>query len=236
LLIDTSPSTEYRLKQIKAFAIELTQHLDLNDRVLVGSFNSDVKMGKETDDRKLAESQIRKLKMGDGTSLYNAIGESAAKISLNGGVSALVIISDGVDTTSRKMSYERSLEAFEQTPAKVFVMYLDTFFDNDVQTAVAGQMFSRPPGGVGIAKEDYLRGGFYLTDLMQLSGGHTIRYSEQISAQQSAIDSLVKELHSQYFLTMRLAGPAGSNVRHIIKIRINRPHLTVLAKGRYVEE
>jgi VWFA-related protein len=236
LLVDVSPSTEERIKEIKELAVQTVNQLEADDRIIVASFADSLKIFNETNDRKLVEKEIRKLKEAEGTALYNALTEIVTKYDLSKGINALVLITDGVDTTSKKNNYEKSLMAVERANVKAFVVYLNTFADN---FATIGGL--QIPYGViqgysnkkGSLQDDYLRGRLYLTDLMQLSGGHSIPV-RTTPDKNPWLDLLSRELHGQYVLTIKTPGTTLD--RHNIKIRVARSQLTVLAKGSYLDQ
>ena len=80
LLIDTSPSTAYKIGEIRQAAIAFVDQLEPQDSVIVIEFNHSVNVLTEaTKDRQEIYKAIRKANFGDGTSLYNAVDEAAQK-------------------------------------------------------------------------------------------------------------------------------------------------------------
>src|SRR4051794_28098394 len=74
LMLDTSPSTEFRLEDIQDAAITFVNQLRRDDKVMVVSFNDDIKMLSEfTSDREKLERAIRYANTDDGTRLYDAV-------------------------------------------------------------------------------------------------------------------------------------------------------------------
>ena len=231
LLIDVSPSTEFRMNGMKELAVQIVNKLDPSDRVIVARFADSLKIGKETTDRKLVEKEIRKLKYEEGTALYNAVADIGTKYDLSSGINALILLTDGVDTTSQRNNYEKSLVAVEKTNAKAFVIYMDTRLENQPQAQSNLIIMPTFPMPKGLTEEAYRTGRLYLTDLIQLSGGHLIPTTPTPETN-PWLDLLTRELHGQYILTIR--PPITTIGRHNIKLRVSRPELTVLAKGSYL--
>ncbi len=102
LLIDVSPSTKYRIDEIQDAAIAFVSELRPQDRVIVASFSRELTiLSKNKRGYHRVRRDIRQAKFGDGTSLYEAI-DFTVKNLLDPieGRKALVLFSDGVDTTS----------------------------------------------------------------------------------------------------------------------------------------
>ncbi len=131
LMLDTSPSTAFRLEDIQDAAIAFVNQLRADDRVMVISFNNDIKVLSElTTDRYKLERAIRKSKTGDGTRLYDAvdmvINREFPKVQ---GRKAIVLFTDGVDTTSRRASYESNQMDAQEVDALIYPVQYDTSMD-----------------------------------------------------------------------------------------------------------
>src|SRR5688572_17600701 len=74
LMLDTSPSTQFRLEDIQDAAISFVNQLRSDDKVMVVSFNDDIKILSEfTTDRSKLQKAIYRAKTDSGTSLYDAV-------------------------------------------------------------------------------------------------------------------------------------------------------------------
>jgi len=74
LMLDTSPSTQFRLEDIQDAAISFINQLRPDDRVMVVSFNDNIKILSEfTTDRNKLHRAIQRSKTDDGTRLYDAV-------------------------------------------------------------------------------------------------------------------------------------------------------------------
>jgi Mg-chelatase subunit ChlD len=80
LLIDTSPSTEYKIDEIQAAARAFVDQLKPQDSVMVIEFDANVHVLTEpTNDRQKIYKAIQRADFGGGTSLYDAVEFSLRK-------------------------------------------------------------------------------------------------------------------------------------------------------------
>jgi Ca-activated chloride channel family protein len=131
LMIDTSGSTRFRLEDIQDAAITFVNQLRSDDQVMVVSFDDDVRVLSEfTNDRSRLRDAIHRTRTGNGTRLYDAVdmvmNERLSRVS---GRKAIVLFTDGVDTTSRHASYDSNLRDAEELDALVYPLQYDTFTD-----------------------------------------------------------------------------------------------------------
>jgi len=131
LMIDTSGSTRFRLDEIQEAAITFVNQLRQDDRVMVVSFDDQVRVLSEfTNDRSRLRNAIRRTEPGDGTKLYDAV-DLVMNQRLSGveGRKAIVLFTDGVDTTSRHASYDSNIRDAEEVDALVYTVQYDTYMD-----------------------------------------------------------------------------------------------------------
>jgi VWFA-related protein len=129
LVIDTSGSTKYRLDEIQDAAIAFVEQLRPDDRVMIVSFNDKIKvLSQPTSDRNMLRDAIRRTEAGSGTRLYDAvdmiINEYFNRIE---GRKAMVLFTDGVDTTSKRASYESTVRDAEELDALIYPVQYDTY-------------------------------------------------------------------------------------------------------------
>src|SRR6185437_12132761 len=145
LMIDTSGSTRFRLEEIQDAAIAFVNQLRQDDRVMVVSFDDQIRVLSEfTSDRSRLRDAIRRTHPGDGTKLYDAV-DMVMNQRLNNveGRKAVVLFTDGVDTTSRYASYESNVRDAEELDALIYPVQYDTSQD---QGGWGGGGNSRWPG------------------------------------------------------------------------------------------
>ncbi|MET0645488.1 MAG: VWA domain-containing protein [Pyrinomonadaceae bacterium] len=132
LVIDTSGSTRFRLEDIQDAAIAFLDQLRPADRVIVVAFDDQVRVLSEaTSDRGRLRGAIRQTRTGNGTRLYDAvelvIHDQLSRVQ---GRKALVLFTDGVDTTSKRASYESTLEEAVELDAMIYPIQYDTMDSN----------------------------------------------------------------------------------------------------------
>jgi VWFA-related protein len=241
LLLDTSPSTEFRIDDIHRAAMAFVDQLGPNDRVIVIEFNSSVKVHTEaTTDRQRIYNAINKSRFGDGTSLYNAVDEALRKqLSKIQGRKAVVLFTDGVDTTSRKNSYDSTLNFAEESDSLIFPVYFNTYLDNfgggGLGGVNGGMIPSASPNmGRGSSSSEYALGRKYLEDLANATGGRVFRPESTPGGLSTAFEGVAEELRRQYNIGYVPRDEGKTGQRKLIKVRVNRPHLIIRARDSYV--
>src|SRR6266536_1686117 len=132
LMIDTSGSTRFKLQEIQDAAITFVDQLRPDDRVMVISFSDKVRVltPQPTTDHNALSYAIRQAEPGSGTRLYDAV-DQVINQQLNSveGRKAIVLFTDGVDTTSKHGSYESTLRDAEELDALIYPVEYDTYSD-----------------------------------------------------------------------------------------------------------
>jgi VWFA-related protein len=235
LLLDTSPSTAFNIEEIQDAAIAFVNQLKPQDSVLVIEFDRHVHVLTEaTLDREKIQRAIRKADFGEGTSLYDAVDFSLRKrLSKIAGRKAVVLFTDGVDTTSSKTNYDSSLREAEEADATIFPIYYNTFADNRQRT---GGIFSPFPklNSRGTSSQDYAVGRQYLKDLADDTGGRVFNADNTPGGLTRTFESIAEELRRQYSIGYipQETGQAGQ--RKSIKVRVDRPNLIIRARDSYI--
>ena len=160
---------------------------------MVIEFDDSVRiLSRPTNNRNQLRNAIRQVKMGDGTSLYEAVDQVIAR-EFGGieGRKAIVLFTDGVDTTSRRASYQSTLVDAEETSVMIYPIRYNTQSryaggggwgrgGNQRRQAdwgtIAGIIFGgqtgrNPQSPAGSSSEEYARGNEYLEGLARNSGG-----------------------------------------------------------------
>jgi VWFA-related protein len=157
LVLDMSYSTTFKIDEIQNAAIAFIDQLRPEDKVTVISFDEEVHMLCEaTNDRKEIYRAIRSTKIATGTSLYEAVDLTMnSRLRSIKGRKAIVLFTDGVDTTSRTSHDRENLRDALELDALIYPIRYDTFAD--VQ-AMKNRMPVELPGGIK------LPGGIQLPD------------------------------------------------------------------------
>ncbi len=128
LMIDTSPSTRYHIDEIHYAAVTFVNQLRPTDKVMVMSFDSRLRILSEpTTEKQKIFAAIYKAQFGSGTSLYDSV-DYVTELDLVRalGRKAVVIFTDGVDTTSRQASFESTAAAVEEVDALFYPIRYNT--------------------------------------------------------------------------------------------------------------
>ncbi|MBV9242274.1 MAG: VWA domain-containing protein [Acidobacteria bacterium] len=263
MLIDVSPSTSFRMEEIQNSAISFLDQLRPSDRVMVIAFDEHIHvLSPITNDRNMLRRAIRTTEFGDGTSLYEAV-DYALNREINNiqGRKAVVLFTDGVDTTSKRATYESTLQDSEEADALFYTIRYDTSHDaNSGWSGGNGGGNGGGWGGVlgsiifgggnggggggghrgggwggtgrGMGRE-YAKGQAYLQGLAQNSGGREFE-AQSLYNVDAAFQGIAEELRRQYSIGYYPAATGQAGERRQIKIRVMRPNVVVRAKTSYI--
>ena len=150
LLLDVSNSTAFQINEIQDAAITFINQLRRDDRVMVISFDERVHvLTQPTNNRAVLRNAILQTRFGGGTSLYDAVGQVINRqLKQVQGRKAIVLFSDGVDTTSRLASYQSTIRETEEVDALIYPIRYDTY--TDMQDNSGGAPFPRQSGRITI--------------------------------------------------------------------------------------
>ncbi|MBS1789021.1 MAG: VWA domain-containing protein [Acidobacteria bacterium] len=128
LLIDTSRSTQNKLGHIRKAALEFIKQLQPNDKVMVVTFDEQVRFVSDfTSNRAELERAVKSLKSSYLTSLYDAIYRTITEKMLPiQGRKAIVLLTDGVDTASKKATFSSSLDLVAATGIISYAIQYET--------------------------------------------------------------------------------------------------------------
>ena len=145
LVLDMSMSATFKIGEIQNAAIAFIEQLRPEDKVMVVSFDQDVHILCEaTDDRKAIYRAIKSTKIATGTSIYEALdlvmNDRFRSIE---GRKAIILFTDGVDTTSRRSHDLANLNDAMELDSLIYPIRYDTFAD--VQRMKKGTALPAPP-------------------------------------------------------------------------------------------
>ena len=263
LMLDTSGSTRSRISDIQDAAITFVNQLRPDDQVMVVSFDDQVRVQTEfTNDRYRMRDAIRRTRPGDGTKLYDAVDlVMNQRLNSVAGRKAIVLFTDGVDTTSRHASYASNIRDAEELDALIYPVQYDTYGDvssrgagwpgggrrpnsnGDVLGQILGGIFGKGGGviggggggggGVGSSRREYDLANRYLHELAQKTGARNYQ-GDSSQDLASAFASIAEELRRQYSLGYYPKTPAQAGQRRQIRVRVNQPNLAVRTRDSYI--
>jgi Ca-activated chloride channel family protein len=205
LVLDTSGSMRESLRFLQEAVISFAGKLEDEDRALLVSFNDSVKGSAEfSDDRDRLERLVEGLQAWGGTSLYDALHYALDRIKDRPGRKAVIVFSDGADTTST-LKDDHVVDAARSVEASIY--------------AIGFTGSQGPPRGFlrRIASET---GGLYFEPGKV---GELLRVFGEIS----------EELKNNYLLAYTPARPADGSWRRI-ELRVNRPGCRVRVRKGYL--
>lgn len=254
LMLDTSPSTQFRLEDIQDAAITFVNQLRSDDKVMVVSFNNDIKILSEfTTDRNRLQRAIQRARTDDGTRLYDAVDMVInQQLSRVQGRKAIVLFTDGVDTTSHRANYESNIMDAQELDALIYPVQYDTAQDMnsnyppmgqiDIWGQILGGIFGggrrRGGGGGGgyprgTGRSDYEVGHQYLMELANSTGGRQYP-ADSLQNMSYAFANVAEELRRQYSIGYYPKRPPQPGQRRMIRVRARQPNLAVRARDSYI--
>ncbi len=243
LLLDMSYSSVFKLPEIQAAAMAFVAQLRPSDRVMVVSFDEKVRILCEaTDNRRALRYAIEGSKVGSGTSLYTAL-DAAINDKLRNikGRKAVVLLSDGVDTTSVAATAKSILRDVDEIDTLIYPIRYDTFDDvRKIRRKDAQILYDdndRPyiveaPLAKGEKEEDYTAARDFLNQLAERSGGRLQRVTSATNLNE-AFARIAEELRKTYSLGYYPSSERSPEGRYFIKVRVYRPDLEIRARDNY---
>ena len=253
LMLDMSYSTKFKIAEIQSAAISFIDQLRPNDKVMVVAFDGEVRMLCEaTTDRKVIYKAILSTKIETGTSLFEAVDVVMERMRLIEGRKAIILFSDGVDTTSRRVNDADNLSSAMELDSLFYTIRYDTYAD--VQAMKNAPPTQQPPigipgqkqgglpsiltsmgtpGGPGTTPEEYRRAEEYLNQLSLRTGGRNY-LADTLGNLTDAFRKIASELREFYSIgyyptQARVAGQKAN-----IKVRVDQPGLVVRAREGYI--
>ena len=258
LVLDMSYSTKFKIAEIQAAAISFIDQLRDQDKVMVVSFDQDIHLLCEpTNDRQRIYRAIKSTKVTTGTSLYEAVDMVINdRLRWVKGRKAIILFTDGVDTTSTRTNELKNLNDAMELDALIYTIRYDTYAD--VQAMKDKPIINNPgstiplptstpskfpfpfplptvgtPDSRGTSAEDYRRAEEYLDQLALRTGGRLF-VANTLGNLNDAYSKIAADLREFYSLGYypKEEGTAGK-VR-MIKVKIDQPGLVVKARDKYV--
>jgi Ca-activated chloride channel homolog len=213
ILIDTSPSVESVLEMEKQTATEfLHAVVRKQDLALVINFDRSVSLLQDfTSDIRLLSKAIRSVSIGGGTSVHDAVFlASDEKLKRETGRKAIILISDGGDTTS-KLKIKEAIEAAQRADAIIYA----------ISNRGGGSLF----GGGG---DDGT-----LKRYAEATGGRAF-FPSKPQDFRKAFDAIQEELRSQYLISYTSSNALKDGGYRSIKIGTpNQRNVKIRAKKGY---
>lgn len=243
LMLDMSYSSVFKLNEIQAAAMLFIAQLRKEDKVMVVSFDEKIRILCEaTDNRKALRYAIEGAKIGSGTSVYTAVDNVLnEKFKSITGRKAIVLLSDGVDTTSKTAKPADIIRDIDEMDTLIYPIQYDTFDDvrdNRRKDAMVVYDDNDRPSVVeaplvkGEKEDDYREAREFLADIASHSGGRVQRVSSTTNLN-SAFARIADELRKIYSLGYYPSSEKTAGKRYSIRVRVYRPDLDIRARDNY---
>jgi len=208
LVLDTSGSMSENIRFLREAVLNFVYKLEEVDSALVVSFNESVKGSAEfSGDVDRLERFVEGLQAWGGTSLYDAIHYSLGRIRDQPGRKALIVFSDGADTTS-------SMEDREVV---------------DYARAVEATVYSIGFKGSGSLMSSSPRG--FLRKIATETGGQFFA-PDKVGELIKVFNAISEELKNHYLLAYAPKRAADGTWREI-SLKVNRPGAEVRVRKGY---
>ncbi len=219
VLVDTSGSTykdlAYEIESTNRFFRAVTREGNPDDAVALYSFNWQVTQhsGFSRNTARL-ERALHSLRGDGGTSLYDAIYLASRDLEDREGRHAMIVVTDGGDTTSSK-DFDAALEAAQRAEAVLYPIVVVPIEN---------------PAGRNIGGEHALE------TIAARTGGRTFFPSDSASLDQAFAD-ILQELRTQYLLAYYPHGVPGERNRfHPVTVKLRRADLRAITRSGYYGE
>ena len=243
LVLDMSYSSVFKLAEIQDAAKKFVAQLRSGDKVMIVSFaEKPTVLCEATNDRKILNIAIEGSRIGSGTSLYTTLDVVLKeKLKPIPGRKAVVLLSDGVDTTSVFETAASVNRDITESDVLIYPIRYNTY--DDVQqsrrtTAPIQYDDNDKPYTVdarpikGERESDYETAKEFLISAAEKTGGHLYNVKSTTNLDK-AFANIANELRKTYSLGYYPNSDRKSGASFNIKVRVYRPDLNVRARDSY---
>jgi Ca-activated chloride channel homolog len=250
LLFDTSVSMGEFFKGIQDEAVKWVESLNQLDEIIVGAFDTDLRLTSDWGGKALAMSEILALKTPGGfvpgpssprtprpfpfprpvprirvapdkdTNLFGAMHTLFERFGGRGGNEVVVLISDGKDSLDRNLAKDRPVKDPKQA--------IQQAQRNWAQIYGACFKLERESGGSSYGSDCK-----FLSDIAVATGGRSFEF-ESPSALGQVLKKTYDELKSQYTLSYYPSSQGNKAGFHNIRVVAKKPDLIIRAREGYL--
>ena len=218
ILIDMSGSMGYKFSLVRAAAASFIDHIRDNDQVAVYGFNNKVRLLQEFSDSRDISDYVWDAKAEDSTRLYDCIDEAIEALEKRSEKRrAVLMISDGWDSSSRKASFDSVMK--KALNAGVTIHTLDLIEDSALN-------------GSGSDVLPLRRGRGEMKTLAEQTGGRYV-HSPQGDTLEAEFNGLVDELRNQYTLTYYSTNQKRDGRWRKLNVSISRHGVMIRSRRGY---
>ena len=218
ILIDTSSSMDYKFGLVRAAAASFVDHIRENDQVAVYGFNDKIRLFQDFSDLRDISEYVWDAKAENNTRLYDCADEAITALEKRPEKrKAILLISDGWDTTSHKASFD---SVMKKSLARGITIYSIDLVEDSLRQG-SGQ------GVLGLR-----RGQSEMKEFAMQTGGRYL-HTPQGDKLEEAFTGIVDELRNQYTLTYYSTNKKRDGRWRKLSVGISRPGLTTRTRRGY---
>ena len=218
ILIDTSGSMDYKFGLVRAAAASFIDHIRENDQVAVYGFNDKIRQFQDFSDLRDISEYVWDAKAENDTRLYDCADEAITALEKRTEKrKAVLVISDGWDTTSRKASFD---SVMKKSLARGITIYSIDLVDDSVRM------------GSGSAVLGLRRGQSEMKEFASQTGGRYL-HTPQGDKLEEAFKGIVDELRNQYTLTYYSTNKKRDGRWRKLNVAVTRPGLSTRTRKGY---
>lgn len=241
LMLDVSDSTRAKLTEIQNAAVAFLRQLRSDDRALIVVFDKQiVKLTSATSDQAVLAAAIRRARAGGGTALYDAVDTVISSyLAQVPGRKAVVLLTDGIDTSSVRANYDGSLNLAAAQYSLIYPIQWNTpeaLLAKQTSRAdnlgVVGSVVYTTPNGESLSKA-YERGTRYLQAIARNSGGR-FHQAAKVQDLERSFALIAEELRQLYSLSYSPINQDVTKRKRQIKVTVNLSDIVVRARANYL--
>jgi VWFA-related protein len=218
ILIDTSGSMDYKFGLVRAAAASFVDHIRDNDQVAVFGFNDKIRLFQDFSDLRDISEYVWDAEAENNTRLYDCADEAITALEKRAEKrKAILLISDGWDTISRKASFD---SVMKKSLARGITIYSIDLVDDSLRT------------GGGHAVLNLRRGQSEMKEFAAQTGGRYL-HTPQGDKLEEAFTGIVDELRNQYTVTYYSTNKKRDGRWRKLSVAVARPGLTTRTRKGY---
>ena len=218
ILIDTSGSMDYKFGLVRAAAASFVDHIRDNDQVAVYGFNDKIKLFQDFSDLRDISEYVWDAKAENTTRLYDCADEAIIALEKRPEKrKAILLISDGWDTTSYKASFD---SVMKKCLARGITMYSIDLIEDSARIGSGSDVLGLRRGQNEMKEFAAQTGGRYL-------------HTPQGDKLEEAFIGIVDELRNQYTLTYYPTNNKRDGHWRKLGVDVSRPGLTTRTRKGY---
>jgi len=218
ILIDTSASMDYKFGLVRAAAASFIDHIREDDQVAVYGFNDKIKVFQDFSDLHDISEYVWDAKAENNTRLYDCADEAIIALEKRSEKrKAILVISDGWDTTSRSATFD---SVMKKALALGITIYSIDLVEDSARMGSSSNV-------LGLR-----RGQTEMKEFASQTGGRYV-HSPQGDKLEEAFTGIVDELRNQYTITYYPANQKRDGRWRKLNVSASRPGLTVRTRKGY---